>query len=198
MIWKINILKGKLGNFFLLAQSFYWPQTKRSLNRQFSPKSPKVGKKSGQSVKKWPNKTPLASDLLWESTKSVIGAAVGIHQIWHRSCCGNPLFGNFSIRPTVGIHQICHRSCCGNPPIPSSELLWESMRVYNSIRWMYFNNNNYNCSSVGCLPTRYFEPRYRYFEARYRYFEARYQYFEARYRYFEAINQYFWARYWYF
>ena len=72
-------LKGKLGNFFLLAQSFYWPQTKRSLNRQFSPKSPKVGKKSGQSVKKWPNKTPLASDLLWESTKSVIGATVGIH-----------------------------------------------------------------------------------------------------------------------
>ncbi len=100
---------------------------------------------------------------------------MGIHQIWHRSCCGNPLFGNFSIRPTVGIHQICHRSCCGNPPIPSSELLWESMRVYNSIRWMYFNNNNYNCSSVGCLPTRYFESRYRYFEARYRYFEARYQ-----------------------
>ena len=122
-----TVLKGKLGNFFLLAQSFYWPQTKRSLNRQFSPKSPKVGKKSGQSVKKWPNKTPLASDLLWESTKSVIGAAVGIHQIWHRSCCGNPLFGNFSIRPTVGIHQICHRSCCGNPSIPSSELLWESI-----------------------------------------------------------------------
>ena len=28
-------LKGKLGNFFLLAQSFYWAQTKRSLNRQF-------------------------------------------------------------------------------------------------------------------------------------------------------------------
>ena len=80
-----------------------------------------------------------ASDLLWESTKSVIGAAVGIHQIWHRSCCGNPLFGNFSIRPTVGIHQICHQSCCGNPPIPSSELLWESMRVYNSIRWMYLS-----------------------------------------------------------
>ena len=112
-------LKGKLGNFFLLAQSFYWPQSKRSLNRQFSPKSPKVGKKLGQSVKKWPNKTPLASDLLWESTKSVIGAAVGIHQMWHRSCCGNPLFGNFSIWPTVGIHQFHHRRCCGNPSILS-------------------------------------------------------------------------------
>ena len=43
-----NLLKE---NFSLLAQSFYWPQTKRSLNRQFSPKSPKVGQKSGQSVK---------------------------------------------------------------------------------------------------------------------------------------------------
>ena len=151
-------LKGKLGNFFLLAQSFYWPQTKRSLNRQFSPKSPKVGKKSGQSVKKWPNKTPLASDLLWESTKSVIGAAVGIHQIWHRSCCGNPLFGNFSIRPTVGIHQICHRSCCGNPSIPSSELLWESMRVYNSIRWMYFNNDNYSLRTSSHPPLSFYIP----------------------------------------
>ena len=39
-------LKGKLGEIFLLAQSFYQPQTKRSLKRQFSPKSPKVGKKS--------------------------------------------------------------------------------------------------------------------------------------------------------
>ena len=74
-------LKGKLGNFFLLAQRFYWAQTKRSLNRQFWPKSPKVGQKKGQSVKNWPNKTPFASDLLWESTNSVIGAAVGIHLI---------------------------------------------------------------------------------------------------------------------
>ena len=138
-----------------------------------------MGQKSGQSVKNWPNKTPFASDLLWESTNSVIGAAVGIHQFLHPTYCGNPLwqfqhptycgnplilssellwesinsfirptvgihFGNFSIRPTVGIHQFLHRSCCGNPSIPSSELLWESMRVYNSIRWMYFNNNNYN------------------------------------------------------
>ena len=108
-------LKGKLGNFFLLAQSFYWAQTKRSLNRQFWPKSPKVGQKTGQSVKNWPNKTPFASDLLWESTNSVIGAAVGIHQFLHPTYCGNPLFGNFSIRPTVGIHQFLHRSCCGNP-----------------------------------------------------------------------------------
>ena len=38
-----TLLKGKLGEIFLLAQSFYQPQTKRSLKRQFSPKSPEVG-----------------------------------------------------------------------------------------------------------------------------------------------------------
>ena len=38
-------LKGKLGEFFLLTQSFYRPQTKRSLKRQFSPKSTEVGQK---------------------------------------------------------------------------------------------------------------------------------------------------------
>ena len=110
-----KLLKGKLGNFFLLAQRFYWAQTKRSLNRQFWPKSPKVGQKTGQSVKNWPNKTPFAFNLLWESTNSVIGAAVGIHQFLHPTCCGNPLFGNLSIQPTVGIQQFYHRSYCGNP-----------------------------------------------------------------------------------
>ena len=40
-----QFLKGKLGEFFLLAQSFYRPQTKRSLKRQFSPKSTEVGQK---------------------------------------------------------------------------------------------------------------------------------------------------------
>ena len=46
-VWDLGLtLKGKLGEIFLLAQSFYQPQTKRSLKRQFSPKSPKVGKKS--------------------------------------------------------------------------------------------------------------------------------------------------------
>ena len=42
LFYKLN-LKGSKA-IFLSAQSFYWPQTKRSLNRQFSPKSPKVGK----------------------------------------------------------------------------------------------------------------------------------------------------------
>ena len=47
-------LKGKLGEKFLLAQSFYGPQTKTSLNRQFSPKSPEVGQKSSQRVQTLP------------------------------------------------------------------------------------------------------------------------------------------------
>jgi len=34
-----------------VRQFFYWPQTEGSLNRQFSPKSPKVGQSSGQSVR---------------------------------------------------------------------------------------------------------------------------------------------------
>ena len=37
------------GNFFI-GSNFYWPQTKTSYKRQFSPKSPKVDQKSGQSV----------------------------------------------------------------------------------------------------------------------------------------------------
>ena len=54
-------LKGKLGEFCLLTQSLYLPQTKRSHNRQFSPKNPKVGQKSSQRVQKWPNKNQTAN-----------------------------------------------------------------------------------------------------------------------------------------
>ena len=54
-------LKGKLGEFFLLAQSFHWPQTKTSLKRQFSPKIPEEGKKSGQTVKNSQNKNQTAN-----------------------------------------------------------------------------------------------------------------------------------------
>ena len=96
-------LKGKLGDFFLFVQSFYRPKTKTSFNRQFLPKSPKIGKKSGQRVQNSQNKDQMASDLLWESINSV-----------HR--------------PTVGIHflQIQPPTYCGSPSILSSELLWES------------------------------------------------------------------------
>ena len=75
-----EVLKGELKRFFVSAQSFYRPQTKTSFKRQFSPKSPKVGQKSGQTVKNWPNKNQVASDLLRESTDSVIRSAEGIHQ----------------------------------------------------------------------------------------------------------------------
>ena len=62
-----NDLKGKLGDFFLFVQSFYWPKTKTSFNRQFSPKRPKLVKNQAKGSE--------------------------IHQIrtkWHPSYCGNP------------------------------------------------------------------------------------------------------------
>ena len=62
-----HFLKGKLGDFFLLAQSFYRPKTKTSFNRQFSPKRPKLVKNQAKGSE--------------------------IHQIrtkWHPSYCGNP------------------------------------------------------------------------------------------------------------
>ena len=55
------VLKGKLGEFFLYAQSFYRTLTKRKLNGQFSPKSPEVGQKSGQRVQKLTNKNQKAN-----------------------------------------------------------------------------------------------------------------------------------------
>ena len=84
------VLKGKLGDFFLFVQSFYRPKTKTSVNRQFSPKSPKIGQKSGQRVRNSPNKDQVASDLLWESINSGFRPTVGIHQFWLPSYCGNP------------------------------------------------------------------------------------------------------------
>ena len=69
---------------------------------------------------------------------------MGIHQFCHRSCCGNPSIPSSDLLWESTFWQFQHPTYCGNPPIPSSELLWESMRVYNSIRWMYFNNDNYN------------------------------------------------------
>ena len=106
-----------------------------SFNRQFSPKSLKVGQKSGQRVQNWPNKNQVASDLLRESTDSVIRAAEGIHQFCPPTYWGNPLADNFSIRPAEGF---CHRSYWGNPSILSSDLLRESTRVYISYRWLSF------------------------------------------------------------
>ena len=122
-----------------MAQSFYRPQTKTSFKRQFSPKSLKVGQKSGQRVQNSQNKDQMASDLLWESINSVHRPTVGIHQFCPRSYCGNPLFTNSAtnllcesinsgLRAAVGIHflQIRPPTYCGNPSILSSELLWES------------------------------------------------------------------------
>ena len=81
-----------------------------SFNRQFSPKSLKMGQKCGQRVQNWPNKNQVASDLLRASSNSVLRAAEGIHQLCHPTYWGNPLVDNFSIRPAEGILQFCHRS----------------------------------------------------------------------------------------
>ena len=75
-------LKGKLGDFFLFVQSFYRPKTKTTFNRQFSPKSPKMGQKSGQRVQNSQNKDPTVN--------SGFRPTVGIHQFWLPSYCGNP------------------------------------------------------------------------------------------------------------
>ena len=72
------LLKGEVRRF-LFVQSFYRPKTKTSFNRQFSPKSPKMGQKSGQRVQNSQNKDQVASDLLWESINSGVRPTVGIH-----------------------------------------------------------------------------------------------------------------------
>ena len=79
---KLISLKGKLGDFFLFVQSFYRPKIKTSFNRQFSPKSPKIGKKSGQRVQNSQNKD--------STVNSVLRPTVGIHQFCPSSYCGNP------------------------------------------------------------------------------------------------------------
>ena len=61
MLFTTHDLKGKLGEFFLSAQSFYRPQTKRSLNTHFSQKSPEAGQKSVQRVKNSRNKNQSAN-----------------------------------------------------------------------------------------------------------------------------------------
>ena len=73
LVTKPKPLKGKLGDFFLLAQSFYLPQTKTSFKRQFSPKSPKVGQKSGQRVQNWPNKNQMAQSYCRNLSNSSLG-----------------------------------------------------------------------------------------------------------------------------
>ena len=64
LVTKPKPLKGKLGDFFLFVQCFYRPKTKTSFNKQFSPKSPKMGQKSGQRVQNSQNKDPTVNSVL--------------------------------------------------------------------------------------------------------------------------------------
>ena len=121
-----------------MAQSFDRLQTKRSLYRQYSPKSPKVGQRSGQGVQKWQTKNQMASDLLRTSTNSVIRAAEGIHQLCHLTYWGNPHVDNFSIRPAdEGIHRFCHRNYWRNPSILSFNLLRNPHKyIFHTYGWV--------------------------------------------------------------
>ena len=82
-----NCFTGEVRRFFYWLKVFYWPQTKRSFKKQFSPKWVKNQAKGSKIHKirtKWHptycgNPSILSTDLLWKSTNSVLGATVGIH-----------------------------------------------------------------------------------------------------------------------
>ena len=95
-----NCFRGEVRRFFYWLKVFYWPQTKRSFKKQFSPKWVKNQAKGSKIHKirtKWHptycgNPPILSSELLWESSlsksatnlllesnNSVLRAAVGIH-----------------------------------------------------------------------------------------------------------------------
>ena len=134
-----NCFRGEVRRFFYWLKVFYWPQTKRSFKKQFSPKWVKNQAKGSKIHKirtKWHptycgNPSILSTDLLWKSTNSVLGATVGIHflQIWPPTYCGNPSIlssellwesTNSVLRATVGIH------CIFNTPslLQCQMLLW--------------------------------------------------------------------------
>ena len=102
-------IKGEVRRFFFIG-----PKLRRVSKGNFHRKAPKwvknrvKGSKIHKIRTKWHltycgNPSILSTDLLWESTNSVLGATVGIHFL--------------QIRPPT---------YCGNPSILSSNLLWES------------------------------------------------------------------------
>ena len=129
-MWRLVLLnsdiEGELERFFLSVQIFYRPQTKRNFKKQFSLKSPKVGKNQAKGCK--------------IHNSNGIRPTVGIHQFCPPTYYGNPpilssellwesTFYKFGHQPTVGIHQFWSPSCCGNPLFTKSanNLLWESI-----------------------------------------------------------------------
>ena len=103
-----------LNFFFYQFKVFIGPLLGQVSKGNFHQKAPKWVKNQAKGSKihkirtKWHptyygNPSILSTNLLWESTNSVLGATVGIHFLQIRT-------------PTY----------CGNPSILSSELLWES------------------------------------------------------------------------
>ena len=106
--------KGEVRQFFHWLKVFIGPKPRKVSKGNFQWKDPKCVKNQATGSKihkirtKWHpttygNPSILSTNLLWESTNSVLGATVGIHFL--------------QIRPPT---------YCGNPSILSSELLWES------------------------------------------------------------------------
>ena len=107
--------KGKLGNF-LLAQNLCRSQTKRNLNRHFSPKSPKVSQKSGQ----------IVQNLQQKKGPKGIRRTEGIHylHIWPPNFWRNP---SIILRPTecckcLHFERRFNPACCTKDTLPAQEL----------------------------------------------------------------------------
>ena len=71
-------IKGKLGKSFYRLKVFISSKLREVSIGNFHQKAPNCPK-IGSKCQKLTNKDQVSFDLLWESTNSVIGAAVGIH-----------------------------------------------------------------------------------------------------------------------
>ena len=92
---------------------------------------------------------------------------MGIHQICHRRCCGNPPNLASELLWESTFWQFQHPTYCGNPPNLSSELLWESINSFIGAtvgihmnkqvccvrNLKYFQMRNYFCTK-GSLPIK--------------------------------------------
>ena len=136
-----TLLKGKLGKFFYWLKVFIGPKLREVSIDNFHRKAPKWAKNQVKVSKNdqirpllhptyCGNPPNLSSELLWESTKSGIGAAVGIHFL---AISASDLLWESTksvIGAAVGIHQFLHRSYCGNP-YEQTGVLCQKFKVFS-------------------------------------------------------------------
>ena len=136
-----TLLKGKLGKFFYWLKVFIGPKLREVSIGNFHRKAPKWAKNQVKVSKNdqirpllhptyCGNPPNLSSELLWESTKSGIGAAVGIHFL---AISASDLLWESTksvIGAAVGIHQFLHRSYCGNP-YEQTGVLCQKFKVFS-------------------------------------------------------------------